>query len=273
MYPINWIDNTGWGIGRFFSEKRKRVSVVLNTAVNNYQKGDLNLFVYSEPPEIIGGIDQYCLRNKNKYDFILTWDEKILNDCAYARKMLYIDPWITDEFVLKEKYFELSFLRGAKSYAYGHQFRWQVFKNADRLNIPKKFYDSVPFDKNIRQSLLFSNNQFNLSIENSQHNNYFTEKILDCFLTKTIPVYWGCPNIGNFFNMDGILYFRDFPELERIINSLSENYYQDHFTAVEENYNLTKEITKDIGEAGYKIMDRMIDKCLEEKFGPEETNQ
>ena len=35
----------------------------------------------------------------------------------------------------------------------------------------------------------------------------FTEKLIDAFLTGTIPLYWGCPTIGEFFDMDGILLF------------------------------------------------------------------
>ena len=35
---------------------------------------------------------------------------------------------------------------------------------------------------------------------------YFTEKLLDCFLTRTVPVYWGCPDIYEYFDLDGIIH-------------------------------------------------------------------
>ena len=38
-----------------------------------------------------------------------------------------------------------------------------------------------------------------ICIENSAQENYFTEKIIDCLLAWTMPLYWGCPNIGDFF--------------------------------------------------------------------------
>ena len=44
--------------------------------------------------------------------------------------------------------------------------------------------------------------KFSLACENGNINNYFTEKIQDCFLTWTIPIYFGCPNIDSFFPGD-----------------------------------------------------------------------
>jgi hypothetical protein len=41
--------------------------------------------------------------------------------------------------------------------------------------------------------------RYTLALENGQHRNYFTEKIVDAYLTWSLPVYWGCPNIGEFF--------------------------------------------------------------------------
>tara|TARA_B100001248_G_C27374894_1_gene453691 strand:- start:17 stop:922 length:906 start_codon:yes stop_codon:yes gene_type:complete len=40
---------------------------------------------------------------------------------------------------------------------------------------------------------------FSIAIENSKHNNYWTEKIADVFLGNTMPIYHGCNNIYDFF--------------------------------------------------------------------------
>jgi hypothetical protein len=74
-------------------------------------------------------------------------------------------------------------------------------------------------------------------IENTQHNGYFTEKIIDCFLQKTIPVYWGCSNIDNFFNPEGIITFTSIDDLICKANKLDENYYTSRLDAINENYN------------------------------------
>lgn len=41
--------------------------------------------------------------------------------------------------------------------------------------------------------------EYSVTMENSQQNNYFTEKLADTILSWTVPLYWGCPNIDLFF--------------------------------------------------------------------------
>jgi hypothetical protein len=48
-----------------------------------------------------------------------------------------------------------------------------------------------------------------------QQDYYFTEKLIDCFLMETVPVYWGCPGIGSIFDERGILRFETPDELMR----------------------------------------------------------
>lgn len=42
--------------------------------------------------------------------------------------------------------------------------------------------------------------KYSIAIENSVIPSYFTEKIADCFLTHTVPLYYGCPDIEKYFN-------------------------------------------------------------------------
>mgnify|MGYP006087097799 CR=1 FL=1 len=46
---------------------------------------------------------------------------------------------------------------------------------------------------------------FHIAIENVRREGYFSEKLLDCFLTRTVPIYWGCPNIGEYFDVSGMI--------------------------------------------------------------------
>ena len=55
-------------------------------------------------------------------------------------------------------------------------------------------------------------------------------------MSKTIPIYWGCPNIGEYFNIDGIIYVNDGPDAIEKINQLTPDYYHSKLSAIEDNY-------------------------------------
>jgi hypothetical protein len=41
--------------------------------------------------------------------------------------------------------------------------------------------------------------KFSIAIENAVGKDYWTEKLADCFLAETLPIYFGCPNIADYF--------------------------------------------------------------------------
>lgn len=46
---------------------------------------------------------------------------------------------------------------------------------------------------------------FSIAIENSSLPNYLTEKLTDCFVTDTVPLYHGCTNYDQFYGSRGII--------------------------------------------------------------------
>jgi hypothetical protein len=85
------------------------------------------------------------------------------------------------------------------------------------------------------------NYMFSIVIENFQDELYFTEKLLNCFATGTIPIYLGAKNIGEKFNLDGIIQFNTIEELNNIITTISDKLYQDKIDSVKDNFNRCKE--------------------------------
>lgn len=41
--------------------------------------------------------------------------------------------------------------------------------------------------------------RYSLCIENGREGNYYTEKIVDAWLSWTLPLYWGCPNLADYY--------------------------------------------------------------------------
>ena len=77
---------------------------------------------------------------------------------------------------------------------------------------------------------------FHLAVENTKHQNFFTEKIVDAFLSKTVPVYWGCPNIDEFFDIRGMFILESEDDFVSLVNSLTEEDYYSRKEYIEYNY-------------------------------------
>jgi len=82
---------------------------------------------------------------------------------------------------------------------------------------------------------------FQIVFENSIADIYFTEKILDCFVTGTIPIYYGTKKINDFFNPEGILHFTTLEELFNVINDLSPEVYSSKRQAIADNFNCAQD--------------------------------
>jgi hypothetical protein len=77
--------------------------------------------------------------------------------------------------------------------------------------------------------------RYTVVIENVRRNYYFTEKLIDAFVTGTIPIYWGCPAIGRFFNTDGMIVCETLEDVGLALASASEADYQRRLPAITEN--------------------------------------
>jgi hypothetical protein len=54
-----------------------------------------------------------------------------------------------------------------------------------------------------------SNYKFIICFENSKLETYITEKIVNPYLARTVPIYWGSHHVKNVFNMDSMIFLED----------------------------------------------------------------
>jgi hypothetical protein len=122
------------------------------------------------------------------------------------------------------------------------------------IQIPVTMHLSPPYLPDKRSMLVPF--QYAISIQNSQQHNYFSEILLDCFATRTIPIFWGCANIAEFFNPHGMLLFSDAScddttgvRLREVLSCLTpERYYSTRVQeAIEENYHKALQYEDRIG--------------------------
>jgi hypothetical protein len=71
---------------------------------------------------------------------------------------------------------------------------------------------------------VIGNHKFMICCENTKMETYTTEKIVNPYLARTIPIYWGSHNVKNIFNPDSMLFLEDETEesFEKLINKIIE---------------------------------------------------
>jgi hypothetical protein len=250
-----------------YAELRKLFSDKPITFFYDYipQKNELNLNPYnfimlSEPDEFFG-MQSWVKNHHYLFTGILTWSNTLLNECDNAILFHHnsnnLDNDYVESFKDKNKQFEISFLSGAKNLVEGHKLRQEIYQIKDQITIPKKWFyvlddfNQEDFDKGgigrpkeeywLGKQICFKDSMFHVAVENVKHDNWYTEKIGDAFSTKTIPLYWGCPNLGDLgYDERGIIRFSSIPELIDIINNLTVEKYYEMKPYVDYNYEVIK---------------------------------
>jgi hypothetical protein len=237
--------------------------------IEQLQINPYNFIMLHEPNEFFG-MHNWIKQNYSLFNGILTWNEEIVS--SYPNTVLFTCNYQQDSkkyyetFENTEKIFKISFLSGIKTITEGHNLRNQIYLLKDKITIPKEWYHTLEdFDpiNNVRpgygnyskdlshipehltsspqvfgKRICFNNTMFHVCVENVKHNNWYTEKIGEAFCTKTLPIYWGCPNIGEYYDERGIITFNTKEELLYIVNNLTPSDYYDRKEYIDYNYQI-----------------------------------
>ena len=237
--------------------------------INTYWIKEMELD-YNKPVEIYGdhfpttpipnGIVRICISHEphphlsvkafehpEYYTWLLTWKEEHLTKIPNSVFFFATEPRVKD-YKFSKKGFGVSTVVGEKDEFEGHRMRQSLYFKQNEITIPTRFYisgtklwkgieytDQPLLDPACKDALW--DTQFHIAIENLFMNNWFTEKILDCFLSKTVPVYIGAPNIRNFFNERGIIICNNLDDVINFCNRLTPELYLAMSDAIEDNYN------------------------------------
>jgi hypothetical protein len=187
-----------------------------------------------EPRAIFPQVYQWIEENNKLFDFVLTFDSYLVNK---GENYLYYPHgrcWINN-YKDVDKINKASIIASSKNFTEGHQLRHKIIsKFRDNIDVFGYGYNPVEFKEESLSKYMFS-----VTIENCRQEGYWTEKIVDCFATKTIPIFWGDDSVNDFFDSNGIIYFNTEDELESILIDLKHNgqsVYQSKKEAIEYNF-------------------------------------
>ena len=221
--------------------------------------GDIRIIILQEPffynrsVQSFKDLYEFVGSNPDCYTHLLTYYDVVLKTHPKSIFFLATTSWMKG-YVSPQKNFSVSTLVGGKNNPVfpGYAVRHELWRKRDQIIIPKDFYLStecrwsegdyinhkslqgsiVPFSK----APLFDS-QFHIAIENTYLDNVFSEKLVDCFQTKTVPIHYGFPNIGDFFNADGVFVAHNVTDIINICNKLTPQTYDSMMPAIEDNYN------------------------------------
>ena len=164
-----------------------------------------------------------------------------------------IEPWgaLLANNYPRKKEFSASFvfsLGAAKMVMMGgYRERIHFLNKLDQIQIPMRAYRGknvsadvdpgghLPLMDGGEKDCLFES-MFSVAIENEREPNWFTEKLLDCFATFTVPIYYGCQNVSDHFDPGGIIVVENSDEMVEKINNLTVVDYWRRVEAMNNNF-------------------------------------
>lgn len=245
--------------GHYFITANCRLKIIIDPPREYFGKKlrkdrhsfDKLLLIHGAETPDINNIQKEILEHGQQFDKICSFDPLIIKAFQHAELFCFGSSWVlTDEagsitslkkhyrqhFTIKNK-LKLSFIRSNKKALPGHKLRYTL---EDTILKERPYEIYFPKERIETKLPLFEDSMYHLTIENSRYTNYITEKVIDCFMSYTVPIYWGCPNIGDYFDIRGIITFETKEELENILQNLNTEFYQNNLKAIQHNYEVAK---------------------------------
>lgn len=217
--------------------------------IENIDANKINYAWIIEPP-IINGDNHINItkpENYSKFHTVFSCNRWIGEKIPNFKFVAHGGTWLREEdILLHDKNKICSMIFSDKQWNAGHRYRSLVWEKI----CPNEKVDF--FGSGVKKYIEYKitalkDYMFSVCMENEgQHhlfapnNDYFSEKLLDCILTGTIPIYYGNRNIENYFDIDGMILFDDHEKIIDIIENLDETLYERKKKAAVKNFEIAK---------------------------------
>lgn len=227
------------------------------------------IYLDSVEPDFLCDPSSDIIKHHSNLKTIFTRRKEILESCDNAILHPFGDCWLDPEpkELWENKDMSVSFTTTNKyrEGVDGYTLRHQIVSNLNEMksvsDLPFYYYASgrQPCHPEISDYILgqrrdpMFRHAFHLVIENSKCNNYFTEKLVDCFISKTVPIYFGTDDVGDYFNTDGIIIVNSIDQVMASLQTINKDLYLSMLDAVEDNYRRAKQFCHQNG-----FIERMV---------------
>jgi len=202
--------------------------------INDKNDGKLKFLWTLESPYFNGNVFTTIKNNLetvlDTYELIFTYNDELLKLSPKFKWVPAMGTWIKNP-KIEHKTKMISMITSNKRMTPQQNFRVEFAKsNLHNIDVFGREFNDIK-----EKEFGLNDYMFSVCIENDTYDTYFTEKILDCFATGTIPIYKGTNKISNYFDSNGIIFIDDFS-----LESLSKELYLSKITYIEKNFNEVK---------------------------------
>jgi hypothetical protein len=237
-----------WGNTRFLINKPFEpcdVLVVLNTVYEEMevQCRELWLIIQEPPIDIFSSLYKGPKRNTYTNIYAPVCSRNSNMNCYESHGAL---PWHVDmtydqlkKMGPPDKKRPLSCITTNKALFPGHKERMQFLDNLKSASVEFDLFGRGfnPLDNKYDGLAPY---RYSLAVENCSAPHYWTEKLADCFLTWTMPVYYGCNNLEDYFPKESFVQINiNDPNVCEHINDIARSdLYLKHRDAITEARNM-----------------------------------
>jgi len=168
-----------------------------------------------EPRSIQPEVYEAMMTKYEEYEYVFTHDSILLKTLPNAKPILWGGVWVRDKYPIKTKL--ISMVCSNKEMCELHKQRKEL---ARRYRGKIDIYGTIDGGEYVDAIDTLKDYRYSVIIENYIDDIWFSEKLLNCFATKTIPIYYGARKINYYFNQDGIINCNNIEEVERCIDEI-----------------------------------------------------
>lgn len=146
------------------------------------------------------------------YDFVAK--HKLFGE----RKLLINEPNLSNE-IFEQKDNSIGMVI-SNTFRDGMEYLYPLLENFD-FKSGGRFYNNVSLGPDYNDKIeLFETCKFGIAFENADNEDYVTEKIYDCYVANTIPIYFGPKNIDNDFNPESFIDVKKYKTSSELIEHI-----------------------------------------------------